>query len=75
MLKRLIFPIVVGVAGCAVLIWLGVWQLQRLEWKAGVLAEIEAQIGADPVSLPAEIDPSMKYLPVQVRGQIASAAV
>nr|WP_319247292.1 SURF1 family protein [uncultured Celeribacter sp.] len=71
MLKRLIFPIVVGVAGCAVLIWLGVWQLQRLEWKAGVLAEIEAQIGADPVSLPAEIDPSMKYLPVQVRGQIA----
>lgn len=70
MLKRMIFPIVIGVLGCGVLIWLGTWQLQRLAWKEGVLAEIRAEIGADPVPLPAAIDPSMKYMPVTATGEI-----
>lgn len=72
MLKRMIFPIVIGVLGCGVLIWLGTWQLQRLAWKEGVLAEIRAEIGADPVPLPAAIDPSMKYMPVTATGEIGS---
>ncbi|GAB5433712.1 MAG: hypothetical protein EpisKO_30820 [Epibacterium sp.] len=28
------------------------WQLQRLAWKEGVLAEIETRIAAEPVALP-----------------------
>lgn len=71
-MKRMIFPLVVGVVGCAILIALGTWQLRRLEWKQGVLAEIEARIGADPVAMPAEIDPSMKYLPVWAEGVIGA---
>lgn len=70
MLKRMIFPIVIGVLGCAILIWLGTWQLARLEWKQDILTEIEAKIAADPVPLPTEIDASMKYLPVTAKGVI-----
>lgn len=68
----MIFPLVIGGLGCAILIALGTWQLRRLEWKQGVLAEIEAKIDAAPVSLPAVIDPSMKYLPVMASGEIGT---
>ncbi|MBV7410623.1 SURF1 family protein [Maritimibacter sp. DP1N21-5] len=56
-------------AGLALFVGLGVWQLQRLEWKEGVLAEIEARIGAAPVDVPATPDPDAdRYLPVAVTG-------
>lgn len=67
-MRRYLFPVLLGVIGCAILIWLGVWQLQRMEWKEGLLDNIRAGIEADPVPLPAQIDPSMKYLPVEVSG-------
>ncbi len=70
MFKRMIFPIVIGVLGCAILISLGTWQLKRLAWKEGVLAEITAEIDAAPVAVPTDIDPSMKYLPVMATGEI-----
>ena len=38
-------------AALAVLIGLGVWQLQRLQWKEGLIAEIEARSHAEPISL------------------------
>ena len=58
-----------GLAGIAVLVSLGVWQMQRLAWKEGVLAEIEARITAPPVPLPAAADPEAdKYLPVEMTG-------
>lgn len=69
MLRRMIFPILMGIVGCAVLISLGLWQVQRMEWKAGVLAEIDAMIGAEPVPLMSAPDPAAdKYRPVQVTG-------
>ncbi len=37
--------------GIAILIWLGVWQIQRLHWKEGLLAELAAKAGAEPVDL------------------------
>lgn len=49
---------------------LGVWQLQRLAWKEGILAEINNRIGDDPISLPTNPDPvSDRFLPVRVSGQ------
>ena len=64
-MRRILFLIIFGFAGTGVLVSLGLWQVQRLMWKQGVIAEIEAQIDADPVALPAEPDPqSDKYLPV-----------
>jgi len=49
--RNLIFPVLLGVVGCAILLWLGFWQLQRLEWKEDILADIDARIAADPVPL------------------------
>ena len=74
MLRRLIFPLLLGLAGCAVLVSLGVWQLQRLAWKEAVLAEIEARIGADPVAVPADPDPAAdRFLPVTATGTTGEA--
>ena len=50
----MIFPILMGIVGCAILISLGIWQLNRMEWKEGVLARIEARIHGAPEALPAK---------------------
>ena len=69
MTKRMIFPLLLGLVGGAILISLGVWQLQRLAWKEGILAQIEARIQADPVALPVAPDKEAdQYLPVEVKG-------
>ncbi len=69
MLRRMIFPILLGVLGCAVLIGLGNWQVQRMAWKAGILAQIDAMIVAEPVALMPAPDPANdKYRPVFVTG-------
>ena len=69
MLRKILFPIFLGIAGCAVLISLGIWQMQRLEWKTAILDEIDNRIAAAPADLPANPDPSAdRYLPVTVQG-------
>ena len=66
---RILFLIGIGLGGAAVLISLGVWQVQRLAWKQAVLADITARISADSVALPVDPDPvADKYLPVAVTG-------
>ena len=67
-MRRYLFPLILGVLGCAILISLGVWQLHRLAWKESMLADIQRSIEGAPVPLPAPVDPSMKYLPVTVSG-------
>ena len=37
------------------MISLGFWQLQRLEWKEAILADIDARIAAAPVALPLSV--------------------
>jgi surfeit locus 1 family protein len=71
-MNRALFLIVVGLGGAAILVWLGVWQVQRLAWKEGIIADINARIVAEPVALPAAPDPARDaYLPVEVTGQMA----
>ena len=48
MLRKLIFPILLGVAGCGVLVSLGVWQVQRLAWKENILTELDARLTGAP---------------------------
>ncbi|MEM6478259.1 MAG: SURF1 family protein [Pseudomonadota bacterium] len=68
---RYVFLIVIGGAGTAVLLWLGFWQLDRLEWKEAVLHEIEARISDAPKGLPAQPDPETdRYLPVSASGML-----
>lgn len=74
MLRRLIFPALLGLAGVAVLLSLCVWQVQRLDWKRGILAEIEAKIAADPIPLPSGATPEAdKYRAVTLTGRPTGA--
>ncbi len=70
-MRRILFPLIFGLAGLGVLLWLGMWQLQRLAWKEGVLAEIDSRIAATPVALPEVVsEENDKYLPVNVSGEM-----
>jgi surfeit locus 1 family protein len=62
----------------ALLVGLGVWQLQRLAWKEGLIAEIESRTKVEPISLDQAIalareglDPS--YYRVAVEGRFEHA--
>ncbi|RUS58560.1 SURF1 family protein [Pseudorhodobacter sp. E13] len=69
MTRRMIIPLLFGVVGVAILLSLGFWQVQRLQWKEAVLAEIDARIGAAAVDLPSTPDPvADKFLPVKATG-------
>lgn len=71
MIRRMIGPLAVGIVGTAILLWLGVWQVQRLAWKEGVLADIDARIAAAPVPLPAAPDPEAdRFKPVEASGRL-----
>ena len=56
-MRQLIFPIFLGAAGIAVLLYLGFWQLARLEWKEDILAKLDAALNASPIALERVIDP------------------
>jgi len=72
--SRLIGPIVLGVLGTAILLGLSAWQVQRLAWKEGVIARIEARLAAEPVPLPATPDPARDaFRRVLVEGRLAGA--
>lgn len=71
-MRRIIIPLLFGLIGVGVLLYLGIWQVQRLAWKEGVLAEIETRIADDPVALPAAPDPERdQYLPVRLTGRLS----
>ncbi|OIQ27478.1 MAG: cytochrome oxidase biogenesis protein Surf1, facilitates heme A insertion [Alphaproteobacteria bacterium MedPE-SWcel] len=73
---RVIFLCLIGGLGAAMLLSLGIWQLQRLAWKRDILATIEHRIAADPVALPSTPDPEAdKYRPVRVTGQYDPAEI
>lgn len=75
-MRRLWFPVLVGLGGLAILLWLGAWQMQRLAWKQDLLGRIEARIGDAPVPLPAAPDPGAdRYLPVTLSGTFTDAPV
>ena len=68
---RFLAPALIGLLGAAILVALGVWQMQRLDWKQGVLANIETRIAGDPEPLPETLDPdAQRYQPVELRGEI-----
>jgi surfeit locus 1 family protein len=62
----------------AVLLGLGIWQVQRLHWKEGLIAEIEARTKAAPVSLDEAVALARKgedvsYLRVRAEGRFDRA--
>ncbi len=76
MFRRLFFPILLGIAGTAVLMSLGFWQLHRLEWKETILADIDRRVHAEPVDLPANpIEKDDKYLAVKATGTFTGQSI
>ena len=70
-MRRILFLLIIGLAGTGTLLWLGTWQMQRLAWKEDMLARIDAEISAAPVDLPADPTPdTVGFLPVKVSGEI-----
>jgi surfeit locus 1 family protein len=68
-MARLVFPILLGLSGLVVLCSLGMWQVQRLDEKQAILADINARIAAEPVAMPAAPDPVIdRFLPVTITG-------
>jgi surfeit locus 1 family protein len=74
-LRRLVAPAIATVIVCAILIGLGVWQVERLAWKENLIAQVTARMTAKPVAAPGPIvwpglDVSaVEYQPVTVNGR------
>ena len=70
-MSRALFFVVIGLGGATILVSLGIWQMQRLAWKEGIIADINARIVAAPVELPGALNPETDaYLPVTVTGTL-----
>jgi surfeit locus 1 family protein len=70
MTRRMILPLLFGLIGAGILVWLGVWQLQRLAWKEAILSDIASRLDHAPVALPLSPDPVRDvFLPVEVAGK------
>ena len=69
----LLWPTLAALAGLAVLIGLGTWQMQRKSWKEDLIAKIAARVHADPVPLSlsgrSDGQDDLEYLHVAVRGR------
>ena len=75
-MRRLLFPLILGLGGAAVLVALGIWQLGRLEQKEAYIAAVESRLAAAPVPLPAAPDPiADRSLPVAVEGKYLNGDV
>ena len=51
-LKKLLLPAIAAVLGLGVLLNLGFWQLDRLKWKNGLIAQVEDGVSKPPVGAP-----------------------
>jgi surfeit locus 1 family protein len=72
--RGLLFLTVLSAGALVLLIGLGVWQLQRLQWKEGLITEIIARVHAKPISLDdavakARAGEDVRYLRVRVDGK------
>ena len=75
---ELFWPSVLAIAGLAVLIGLGNWQMSRKAWKEGLIAQIGARAHAPPVSLSEALRQwrdrgEVEYLHVRLNGRFLHA--
>jgi surfeit locus 1 family protein len=79
--RKLYALLVSSFAGVLILLGLGVWQLERLEWKRGVLANLERAVSSDAPVLTLrqaeemiERESSVDYLRVGIEGSFDNSA-
>lgn len=66
-----LWPTLLTLAALAVLLGLGIWQLERQAWKAALIDRIEQRVDAPAVALPSTIDDpeAWDYRPVRTTGR------
>jgi len=63
------WPSLAALIALAVLLGLGTWQMQRLDWKAALIAEMQARGAAAAIELPRDLSaPDLEYRKVRLRG-------
>ncbi|WP_299480399.1 SURF1 family protein [uncultured Roseibium sp.] len=72
-LKKLVVPAIAAVLALGILLNLGFWQLNRLEWKQDLISKVEAGVTKPPVDAPAprseKLGDEFDYLRVKVTGE------
>ncbi|MDE1173030.1 MAG: SURF1 family protein [Parvibaculaceae bacterium] len=77
--RPLLWPTIMVVVMLPVLLGLGFWQLERLQWKLALIARMDERLAAEPVDLPesgewAALDVrSLEYRHVRLRGEFIHA--
>lgn len=66
-----LWPTLITVPTLLLLVGLGVWQLERLEWKEALIAERQSRSSQPAIALPADLADAarLQYLPVRVHGR------
>jgi surfeit locus 1 family protein len=61
--------------GFVTLLGLGTWQVERLHWKEGLIAERQAALQAAPVALPSSLEAAraLQFHPVRAEGEFLNA--
>lgn len=69
--RSLFWPTLWSAFGLVLLLALGSWQVQRLGWKEGLIAERNTALAAAPVPLPKDLDAAraLEFHPVRAAGQ------
>jgi surfeit locus 1 family protein len=72
-LRPALWPTLAVLPALALLLYLGTWQVQRLDWKTRLIADVEAGLAAPPVALPDSVDPqalrALEWRQVRVAGR------
>ena len=69
--RSLLWPSIWAALGLVLLLGLGTWQVQRLHWKEGLIAERNAALAAAPVALPTTLEAArpLEVHPVRADGE------
>lgn len=65
-----LWPTLISLLAVSILIGLGVWQIERLQWKQALIADLETRTSAPAIDLPSVIDDplSLRYRRVRISG-------
>lgn len=75
--RALILPGLATLVAFAILVSLGAWQLQRLQWKEALVAQVDARLDSQPIPAPPPEEwpgldlAAVEYQPVTVTGTFA----
>lgn len=76
MIRRFWFPLIAAILGAVVLVSLGTWQVKRLAWKQGVIAQMEAKLMQAPIALPVSVSFEQdRYRAVTTQGRFDGPAI